>query len=490
MTTEKEDYLPSTLALVSRAVRSWPGALMVLVAGLTVTALGTRLARQSYRSEASLLYRAGVGAGDPALQSDVDSPRQVTARLTELLTARARLETLIKELNLYPAIVAERGYPDAVDEMRKHLTFAAREGLSFRLSFDAESADVAQTVLDRVVASVIAEDGRLRREQAKDARKFFDTKKREIEDDLRVKEQALSQFLALHPELAVEAGVDSAKAGASVRGAERLRNRGDAAGRLALEMQAAQIESSIAEARRQAKASAAAAPAPNEPALRLEKAEQTYRERKAGLEEKQRTLTPLHPEVQKAERALAQAQADLQRVRQETSRWVMPEPARPAREDDGVANLERALQNVRNQIANLRRSEGGGISQPPGGAPRAAKVESEWARLADEANEARDRRDNLETRQFHATMLADLMEGGDGGRFVVVDAAYRPSRPVAGRRLKLAAAGGGGSLAAAMLTLMLLAFFDDRLYGTRDIRSLVGQAPAVVRVPGSLHRNG
>ena len=116
--------------------------------------------------------------------------------------------------------------------------------------------------------------------------------------------------------------------------------------------------------------------------------------------------------------------------------------------------------------------------------PRAATsvvaIDTEWTRLTREVNDARDRQDKLESRQFQAQLAATLATGGHSSRFVIADAPFKPIRPVAGGRFKIALIGGVGSILLALIALAIAASLDDRLYGARDVQSLAGDGFVVV----------
>src|SRR5262249_60828993 len=100
------------------------------------------------RAEAVLLSERGVQSSQVGSSGESDSPRQVGLRIQDMMLSRPRLEAAVREMKLYPAIVSERSVVDAIEEMRKHVTVGIRDGYAFRISYDAESRELAQKVLD------------------------------------------------------------------------------------------------------------------------------------------------------------------------------------------------------------------------------------------------------------------------------------------------------------------------------------------------------
>jgi hypothetical protein len=96
--------------------------------------------------------------------------------------------------------------------------------------------------------------------------------------------------------------------------------------------------------------------------------------------------------------------------------------------------------------------------------------------------ETRERQEQLESKQFQASLLSTLASTGEAGRLVVVEPAFRPMRPVAGRRATYAGVGAAGSLGVALLIMIVMALFDERLYSADDIRRIMVD-PFVVVVP-------
>src|SRR5262249_43252176 len=136
------------------------------------------------------------GGGDPA--------RKLGLKLKEMVLSRTRLKSIIDEFKLYPKIVDDRGYVDAVDEMRGHINFRVKDGDTFGLSFDGEDKERVQKVTARLAEALVAENSKNREEQAEVTKEFLDAEKQRVETELKEKESTLAKFLAKHPEFAKE----------------------------------------------------------------------------------------------------------------------------------------------------------------------------------------------------------------------------------------------------------------------------------------------
>jgi uncharacterized protein involved in exopolysaccharide biosynthesis len=107
-------------------------------------------------------------------------------------------------------------------------------------------------------------------------------------------------------------------------------------------------------------------------------------------------------------------------------------------------------------------------------------IETDWTRLNREVAEARERQTQLEGKQFQAQLASTLAAEGQGGKLVIADPPFKPLRPVAGERFKVGLVGLGGSLLLGFLVIAAMAAFDDRLYGPRDVESVLDPGIIVV----------
>jgi hypothetical protein len=479
------EHLAAFASLTPRVARAaWVGGIALAV-GLAATAIWALSTKRLYRSESVLLYERGVQSASMGAAPEGDSARQVGLRLKDMLTARPRLESAIKEMKLYPALVEQRSVVDAIDEMRTHISLGVGDGYAYRASYDAESRELAQKVLDRLVKTVVDDDGRRRMKEAEDAKRFLDTERKHADEDLRTKEGALGAFLALHPQLAAETGASAANAGGMIRAADRDRapaNQGEVA---ALEMQAAQLEDALVAAGQKPSAGPGEPLIdPNVAAARV-RAQAEVQAAQRDLADKEARFTNEHPDVKAALRRVAAAEATLRRAEAAVAapRPMAPPAMAPAVEEGSgrAAALRRALSAVRAQIASVR-SRATPRAEVPREAHSMVAIDTEWTRLTRETAEARERQSLLEGKQFQAQLMATLVGGGQAGRLVVADPPFKPTRPIAGGRFKIALVGGVASMLLGLLSVLAMAAFDDRLYAARDVERIMGNS-IVVTIP-------
>ena len=461
---------------------AWAGAIALAV-GLAATAGAAISTTRLYRSEAVLVFERGVQAG---IGQDGDSSRGVTGRLNEMLNSRQRLESLIKEMKLYKRVLDQRGQVEAVEEMRRRIKLSNREGYTYRVSYDGESRDLAKDVLTRLTTSVVEEDNKRRNQEAEEARRFLDAERKQADEDLKQKEKALAEFLIKHPQLAAEAG--AATTGGLIRAADRDR-LGSSGGEVAsLELQAAQLEESLAAAGapRVVGGRVVVGPSADSPlVLAHTRAQAEMQAAQRDLIDKQMHLTNEHPDVKQAVRRMAVAEAAERRAAAALAAWK-PAPATeaPAVAADSTAGaraaaLRRALSAVRQQIASVK-GRGAPRGETPRGSTAVVAVDTDWTRLNRDVAEARERQSNLEAKQFQANLAATLTAGGQGGQLLIADPPFRPMRPVAGGRLKVALMGGVASVLLALIVIGAFAAFDDRLYAAHDVNSVFGDGIVVV----------
>jgi uncharacterized protein involved in exopolysaccharide biosynthesis len=496
-------------SLASRVRRFWLlGLITAVLCGVGSVTLLPKVVKPVYRSEAVLLYREGIQAalnrpGDP-----VESTRKLGPRLKDMLLARTRLQKVVEELNLYPGIVESEGTLEAVEELRKHIDFKAKEGDTFHIQYDGEDPATAYAVVSRLADGLVDENAQLRSEQAGATKQFLEAEKKRNDEELQVREQALAKFLSTHPEFADEAGGRGGPTtGASVRAQEKkelLAKQGAVPGvvshvpqnpLLVLERQAARLRERLRNPGAPAPAPVARPAAPVDPKLTQAKneAENQLGAAQKELSDKLARFTEQHPDVAAARGKLATAQARVQQAEaaiadaQRQQQQPEPEPTYDNPEAEKAA-LEAQLSKVEKEMGWLRAVQKSATpGQPAPSGPDAAAsaivaMETDWSRLNRDVIESRERGQSLQDKLFRASMAASMETSGGSAQMKVVDPAYRPTRPFSFGKMRVMAAGLGISILLGLVAALLRALFDDRIYHRTDVQRL-GLSKLVVFVP-------
>lgn len=491
------DTLDSGVGKVRLCLSFWRRALLVFVVSAIAAVPLSLSTPRSYRSEAVVLYQETIrsadltGTGGDALP---DSARRLGARLREALVSRASLRPIVVDLHLYPRVVEQRGLIDAVDEMRKHITFRAREGDTFEVAFEGTSPDEVQEVTRRLADSLVKEAAVRRAERAKTLKEFVDAESERTNEELKVKEAALASFLAAHPEFKRRAGSDLLATPAAPTEGLSL---------AALEQRAARIERELvtAPAPRAVTAAAPRAPEPQPDSPDVLAA-------RRDLTDKLTRYTDRHPDVlgararlQAAEAAQA-AQAARAVERTGNDAPGAPPDALGAARDDREA-LRAQLVALQVQIAARRARAAGSATpaaetsaqdppapaaQPPavlpasGGSSGSVDVEVAFRRLQREVNDTRERQRQLDDTQFKVSITASSVMNDRNVQVSVLDPAYRPTHPISRPRSVLLGAALLLCLVLAMLTAIASAWLDDRIHDRAALEHL-DMVPLLAVIP-------
>ena len=173
------DYVAGLAAHVPRVARTVRFGAIGFAVGLVATTVWVISTKRLYRSESVVVYDRGAQA--TTLGRDAEAPRVLWSRLQDMAMSRPRVEAIIKEMNLYPKIVEQRGQAEAIDEMRKRLRVVHNEGYAYRFWYDGETRELAKDVLDRLLASIIKEDTQRRVRETDEAKRFLDAERKQAD---------------------------------------------------------------------------------------------------------------------------------------------------------------------------------------------------------------------------------------------------------------------------------------------------------------------
>jgi len=480
------EQLERTTTLLRRSLSFWKRALVVFVVGMAIAVPFVFTRPRAYKSETVILYQETIRSTDVAGgEGSGENARRVGARLREVLLSRASLEPIIKDLHLYakPGETLDRGeLIEAVDEMRKNITFRAREGDTFEIAFVGGTPKEAQEVTRRLGDCIVQEAVTRRAEHAKTLKEFLDAEAERNKTDLKQKEAEFAKFVALHPALAARLqGQLPTGPGVATPTTPPPPATGSGDAVLAsLEARAARIE-------RQLRAAKPDAPPPK-PAPTFvpppESAELVAARK--DLADKLARYTDKHPDVIAARNRVKAAEAQQAETNEAAAAAFAAQQAKlaqeqrleePPKNEKDEAALKRELAELQTQIFLRKQAKlgvEGGAPAELAALPESSEValEVEFRRLQREVNEGRDRQRQLDEKLFKASITASSVMNDRNIQVSILDPAFLPIAPVSKSRTMLLA----GLLALCTLlaigTALASARVDDRVYDRIDIERL------------------
>ena len=473
------DHLDVVVKLIRRSLRYlWVVALTLLLGiGASVGAL--KLRHPKFQSGAVLYYQEGLSW--TLNGGEGGGGKKVGARLKEVLLARAQLQKVIEELNLFPRMVKAGKTSEAVEELHQAVTFKVNEGDTYVITYQGDSPEEAQLVTAKLTELLIGENTRLRAEQAEVAKGFLDAEAKRNENNLREKETELARFLQKHTEFAQEqAGSGAAVRATTKKGVDPATLTGDTV-LTALRREEERLRHQITSP------SAVPVHAPADPALVSAKneADAKLAAAKRDLADKRARYTDQHPDVRAAEALVRDAQS--QQARAAEALKAAEQLPSEVVEIEPKAALEARLAQVQQEIHDYqekkkRTTTPDEPAETNDAAQRIVAVETEWTRLNREVAEARERFQQLDTKQFMATMAASSLAGGQTAQILVIDPAYTPSKPIGLSTARFVIVGVGVAFGLGVGLALLLGLLDDRLLDRADLEKL-GLVPVLIEVP-------
>lgn len=486
------DLIKRLLTLVKRSLRYWPvfvGALLVAGAAAVLT---PKLLPPMYKSQTTLVYQELIQASSLlGREAPVESSRQRGSRLREMLTSRTNLESVINELGIYQNTVNSFGIIEAVEDFRKDMQIEVGED-SFAITYESDDPERSFAVTQRLAESLIEQAVKYRQQGALSTQTFLKAQAARTKKELDDREQALAEFLAIHPEFAQDILMPGGgTAGASIRAMEfknkgQPRRAGPVGPRLPPAIEALQRQRARIAARLEDKpAPAPAAPAPREidPAMQeaIDRAQRDVDRANGDLASARAKYTDQHPDVQAAKRRLASAQAALRAAKSAAASSMKAPPPPPSAPVAPMTSEEKT--RLKQQLAQIdknlarEREKGGGSSvvldeKTQKSSNWIVDLETEWAGLNRDVAEIRERYQQIQHRFFQANIMAKVESSGGASQMVVVDPAFKPKRPYRRGPRRTAAGAAVVVMFLGSLIALFLAYFDDRVYDEEDLREL------------------
>jgi capsular polysaccharide biosynthesis protein len=491
--------------LARRSLQYWRVGALIFVVGMVSSLLAGRAVKLVYRSECTVLFRHAPLAG--AQNAEGVSEKTLAAKLKDGLMARTRLEEVIKQFGLYKKTVDSRGLVDAVEEMRLHIGFRARDSETFVISFESEVPELAQQVTENLADSMIHEYESTNLSAAQRDAEFLTKQEQRSSAEFENANKALATFLTLHPEFVAEART-TAFGGGTGGGAPG--GGGMAPGQPTLPRTTMPVTSDpqlavlyrqkarLQEEIRNNGNGGRPAPGPvpgtgGESVAKLtaqrDQAAKAAATAAAELAERRTRLTDEHPDVISAKltadaaaRALRQAELALSAAQ---GSQAAPQGSNPYDAPSSDADVQRRISQLNNEIAARqdavrRQAQVAPAGGEAGAAPDPAmaetnelvQLETDWQRLLGVVHDVRLEHDDLKQRLERARLSANAAEASGGDQMMVVDPAYKPLTPSKGGRTKTALAGGSATLIFALAYLFARVLFSDTIIDSADIEAM------------------
>ena len=194
--------IPQLLAIGLR--RKWTILIPFLLAACVTLYLCVVLP-PIYRSETTILVEPQQVPEDYVQSSVTGSVTDRLSTISQQILSRTRLESVIRELALYPELRERLTMEDVVIEMRKNIELnvdedkkgssrGAASAAAFRLAFMGPDPEVVQKVTSTLANLYIEENLRVREGLARGTKEFLDREVRDVEQELASREEALREF--------------------------------------------------------------------------------------------------------------------------------------------------------------------------------------------------------------------------------------------------------------------------------------------------------
>jgi len=516
------------LAILRR--RKWQLILPIVVL-LPIAVLVAMKLPPVYRSTATILIEQQEIPPDLIRTTVTSFADQRIQVIKQRVMTLKNLGELVEKYDLYPEIRRKRSLNAAVAEMREDVKLemvsasvvdpqsgrSKEATIAFTLSFESGSGAMAQKITNELVSLFMAENLRQREAAVEEASDFLREEANRLADQIRKLEASLATFKEQHrnnlPELF------TLNRELMQRAEEQLRDNELRIG--SLEEQQLYLETQLTQIDPQLTVAAAGGQTAPTPEARLRQLEAAYvgvaaryeathpdrlnmeREMEAlrkvvgssdlralrrqraeiagQLQSARERYSPKHPDVQRLERDLAQADRRLASAGSSaTGAPDVESAANPA-----YVQLQARLEGIRLEIQGLRDARD----------DLQKRIKTYEQRLVDAPNIERDYNEltrgydnavakyrEVKDKQLEAELAEALESERKAERFTLIEPPVVPDEPIEPDRRKLMMLGVVGAVGAGAGHLALREFLDKGLYGARTVQLVTG-APPLALIP-------
>ncbi len=458
-----------------------------------------------YTSEATLLVdpqKVPTRYVTPTTETNLADALQA---MTQDVLSRGRLLQIIDEFGLYAKERRRRAPEEVIELMRSYITIepilpvAPTPGHSdinsFKISFVAEKAALAQQVTSKLTSLFIEANLTSRENQATNTTNFLETQLANAKTNLNAQEETVRDFKTRYlgelPEqqqgnLAILNGTQL-----------QLQNLEDSLGRA--QQQRVYLESLIGSYQRLAARGAPTGGSIQDivgsrPLTPLEMAQKDLSQLEIDRAKLLTTYSPAYHGVKELDRQIAAEQAVIDKLKASKSPEVIeksangsnPSPAAGTGPQDGsIAQLQSQLEANSLEVQNIQRDEEQArkvIAQYQDRLNMTPVREQQLASIQRDYDLSLQNYKDLESKANQSKLATNLEKQEGGQQFRLVEPPSLPEVPTSPKRIKLSLAGLGGGLFAGILLALVIEFARPTFRSTPEITRRLG-APLVIGLP-------
>jgi len=423
----------------------------------------------------------------PNVVSDVDSRLQ---SMTQQILSRTRLESLIKQFNLYSRQRSHMTMDELVDKMRGDITIQQAQAVgrddqttAFRIFFAAEDPHLAQQVNNELTSLFIEKSLETRAQQSISTTNFLQSQLEQARKDLTTQEEQLRQYKMRY------------------LGELPQQEQSNLQILNSLESQLQSITESIARAEQQriylqslrseyqAMAQAAASGASNVPDHAASVSDTALRDLRKQLADLEARYTPRHPDVLRIKGQIA----EWERLKKHTEDSAASAQGRTAEESTGsdainqpaLAEVDSRLKAVEAEIANAKQQAEKLRKQSADVQSRLSLTPVREQQLAEVTRNYQNSRENYQSllqKELESELATNLEKRQEGEQFRIIDPPNLPDKPFKPNRPLILLGGWAFGLCIGLGGIAVREFADSSLRSESDLQEQT-KVPIIGRIP-------
>jgi succinoglycan biosynthesis transport protein ExoP len=456
----------------------------VFAAALAAAASFAAFLPDLYRATAIVLVDRPVAEGfvRPAVAGELESRLHVIKQET---LSRERLKGVVERFDLYPELRKDGAIESALERTREdiHVEQTGPEQVSgrtktvaFELAYSGRHRDTVADVTNAIAAFYVAQNDRMRSEEAAQTTQFLKAQLDEAKKALDQQEQTIQSYNTRHVgqlpqqfELNL-AALDRLNTQLRINGERQLR---------AIEQRGRLTDDALILESGTPGAAAAAGETDSSSADRLEKL-------RNDLKLLETQFTAKHPDVQRLK-------DEITRVEQAVAAEPKPAaklPGSPAVDPAEVysrlgRSRRQSIQSLDAEITKLKEEEAAMRSQISGVERRLESMperQQEFQMVSRDRQSAKDLYDSLLKRYEEAQLVESMETDRRGERFRILETAVPPEGPSAPNRLYLMIIGVLGAIGLSAAAVALAEQFDTSFHSLDELRSFTA-VPVLATIP-------